>query len=370
MNILQISNYYEYHGGGLEKVVAHLSRALIRKGHSVKWIASKLPESAVEGIECHPVNPINFMENLFSFPYPFWSVTDTLSLRTHIEQSDIVHIHDGMYWGSFWSAIFARQLGKPFVVTQHIGEFPCNNLLWQMVYALGEQFLTRPVLYLANHRVFYSECVRQRYAAKPAPKNHLIFNGVDTSVFNCNFEDKKVLRDRLGVSSNKPLFLFVGRFVAKKGLHHIYEVARQMDSVNFVIIGCGKLNPQAWHLPNVRVIPYLPHQKLAEWYRAADALMLPSVGEGFPLVIQEALACATPSIVSAEIIDACRPASPFMISAGPAGESLLTACQHAVKDLGSLHALGMEGAQWAHQEWSWEATATRYEELFLCERVT
>jgi alpha-maltose-1-phosphate synthase len=85
--------------------------------------------------------------------------------------------------------------------------------------------------------------------------------------------------------------LFVGRFVEKKGLHVLERIARVRTDVCFAFAGQGALDPARWGLPNVHVYSSLSGSSLACLYRASDLLLLPSVGEGFPLVVQEALAC-------------------------------------------------------------------------------
>ena len=54
----------------------------------------------------------------------------------------------------------------------------------------------------------------------------------------------------------------------------------------------------------VRLAGRLPPQEIVGEYQAADLLVLPSVGEGFPLVVQEALACGTPVLVSRDVAQA------------------------------------------------------------------
>ena len=60
--------------------------------------------------------------------------------------------------------------------------------------------------------------------------------------------------------------------------------------------GDGPIQPNSWGLPNVHDLGPQKQADLAELYRSVDLLILPSVGEGYPLVIQEAMACGLPAI--------------------------------------------------------------------------
>ena len=101
-----------------------------------------------------------------------------------------------------------------------------------------------------------------------------------------------------------PIALFVGRFVEKKGLHYLREAAAIRRDVQWVFAGWGPIDPGSWGLPNVRTYAGLKDNSLADLYRASDVLVLPSKGEGFPLVVQEALACGLPVVCGSELTQA------------------------------------------------------------------
>jgi glycosyltransferase involved in cell wall biosynthesis len=112
--------------------------------------------------------------------------------------------------------------------------------------------------------------------------------------------------------ADSPVALFVGRFVEKKGLQVLARMARQRPDIVWVLAGWGHLDPQAWGLPNVVVFSDLSEVGLAPLYQASDVFVLPSKGEGFPLVIQEALACGLSVVCSAEVATAEAAVAPLL----------------------------------------------------------
>src|SRR4029077_19092998 len=108
-----------------------------------------------------------------------------------------------------------------------------------------------------------------------------------------------------GVAPGHPLFLFLGRFVEKKGLPVLRELAQRLPQVRLLLAGWGPIDPAAWGLPNVTVVRSPSTGELSALYQAADLLLLPSVGEGFPRSVQEAMACGTPALVGSETAAGC-----------------------------------------------------------------
>ena len=97
-------------------------------------------------------------------------------------------------------------------------------------------------------------------------------------------------------------FLFVGLSCIRKGLHHLLEVWKDVPKNAHLRIA-GMNQPELWNLfadvfaqENVSATGFTPHV-VAE-YTKADALVLPSLEEGDPLVIYEAAARGLPVLAS------------------------------------------------------------------------
>jgi glycosyltransferase involved in cell wall biosynthesis len=163
--------------------------------------------------------------------------------------------------------------------------------------ALANRLVTRPMMRAADELVFISDTVREDLLGRTAWRDYrLIFNGVDTAVFH----PASVGEDAPGVHfawpPGKKRILFVGRYVEKKGLTVIRALAEFRPDLSFLLAGSGVLQPSEWGLANVHDLGPRPQGELAELYRSANLLLLPSVGEGYPLVIQEAMACGLPVV--------------------------------------------------------------------------
>jgi glycosyltransferase involved in cell wall biosynthesis len=139
-----------------------------------------------------------------------------------------------------------------------------------------------------------------------APEQVGVFQrGVDTARFHAG--DPRAARARLSLPLDRPVFVWVGRMVAVKGLDVLFDAWSRIHEHAarplLLLIGEGEqrssLQRRAarWN-DAVRFIGPVAHEELPDWYRAADAVLLPSRSEGVPNVLLESLACGTPFIAS------------------------------------------------------------------------
>jgi len=147
---------------------------------------------------------------------------------------------------------------------------------------------------LADHHVSVSEHTSETVKRHLGIESDVIHNPVDTDLFNPNYEQSKRVDTEDGVKS----ILFVGALSQRKRPSDVLSVAKQVDDAKFFIIGDGPqqktIERQADKIQNVECLGRLPKVELPQLYSTADLLLFPSVREGCPNVVMEAMASETP----------------------------------------------------------------------------
>lgn len=374
MKILVASAFFETHRGGVEIVAGELSRQFHRARQAVTWMASgcdPVPSDGLSG-RCVPLAVFNGSEKLLGFPLPIPGVGALQTIRREVAEADVVMIHDALYPTNIAAFLFARWFGKPVVLTQHIHAVPYSNPVLRALMRGMNRLVTRPVLAAAEQVVFISRLTADKFkdiAFRRPP--HLIFSGVDTETFRPAYEaeERDAIRRKIGLPLDKPVALFVGRFVEKKGLHILREAAAAGGDITWVLAGWGTIDPRQWSLDNVHVIAGGDQAMLAPLYRASDVFVLPSVGEGFPLVLQEAAVCGLPAICGADTAKADSRLAPMLYpvaiedrSTADAARHVLNSVRQALSEHEAAHAALR--AALVSGWYSWEQSARRYLELF------
>lgn len=373
-HLLLVTHYYPAHHGGVEKVAAELAVRLADKhGYEVTWMASDVDtpfQAPHEAVRVVPAKAWNGIERNTGVPWPIWSLGALYMLWRAIGQANIVHLHDALYFGNAFAWLMARLRGVPVVVTQHVGKIPFNSKLLRAAHVLANHTLGRLVLSSSSRVVFISPAVCQefeRFCRFRAPPVYWA-NGVDTAVF---FPDGRIADDPAIVNARhagRRVFLFVGRFVEKKGLNILRELAGAYPDDLWIFAGRGPLDPAEWGMSNILVVRGASGDRLARYYRAADLLVLPSVGEGFPLVVQESMACGTPVMVGEETAAGCPDACSLMyVEKVGSKDTVQLWTRHLAKILSEpekMKARRNEVAKFAHENWTWDAAAAQYASLF------
>lgn len=372
MRIVVVTHYFPGHRGGIEIVAGQLVERLGRR-HKIVWAASDCdptPGDLGAHVRYLPMQTTNFIERAMGIPYPLWGPRSVARLWRECSAADVVHLHDFLYFGNLCAFISAVIRRIPVFVTQHVGFIPYRNPFLRAGLRLAHAVLGRLVLGHADQVVFISQSVRDyfgervRFIRTPL----LIPNGVDTEMFaSVDITGRAAARLSLNLDAVQPVLLFVGRFVEKKGLHIMKELVPRFPDAQWVFAGWGPMDPESWGKSNLRVLRGRGGSGLVPVYQAADLLVLPSVGEGFPLVVQEAMSCGTPVLVGSGTASALPGAAPFIFSADVAKEGTVPIWEMRLKEiLGDkpvLEQMRTAVASYAREHWSMERCEHEYEGL-------
>lgn len=365
LHVLQVSAFFPLHGGGIEMVAGELAQRLPATGVALHWVASgddeDRPLASISSLTIGVVPAWDPLEHRLGLPMPLWGARALRHLWRAVGAADIVHVHDYLYQPTLAAIIFAWLRRKPVVITQHIGEIPFRSKRARaLLEALNRQLGAR-VLARAAQVAFVGAPVQdyftQRTSFRRAPQ--LIPNGVDLQRFQpAAGGDLREGPVRL---------LFVGRFVEKKGLP-LLRSCLDLPDAHWTFVGWGPQPPAERSNERVTLTGRLTPEAIVPQYQQADLLVLPSTGEGFPLVLQEALACGTPVLVSREVAqafptrdDACV----FDVDLqGPdPAAALRLALATLISDPERLRAARPAARELA-QQWSWERCVDAYREIY------
>lgn len=224
----------------------------------------------------------------------------------HIENTwpvDVINAHwifpDGVAAG--W---VARKKDKPLVLTA----LGCDINLYPFLPFRRPQI--RSALHAADLITAKSRALCDNILDLDVPdrKIRVIPNGVDLELFRQIPMDRA--RSILGIPLGKKVILTVGSLDEVKGTSYLVDALgemrkRGMDVPHLYLIGEGPLKRALLLQANefgidgsVVFLGQKPHEEIPLWMNAADVLCLPSIREGAPNVILEALACGTPVVAS------------------------------------------------------------------------
>jgi alpha-maltose-1-phosphate synthase len=175
------------------------------------------------------------------------------------------------------------------------------------------------------------------------------------------------LRKKTATDPMRPLrVLYVGGLVQHKGIGYLLDAADRLGSeVELTLVGRRfQANPRVDEaVRRWRWFETLPHHRVMDVMMESDVLVLPSLGEGFGLVVTEALACGlpvivTPNVGSSDLVHDGQEG--FVIPVGSA--DLIAERLHTLyRDRGLLAAMSRQ-AQARAAEASWESYRRNFAE--------
>jgi glycosyltransferase involved in cell wall biosynthesis len=196
--------------------------------------------------------------------------------------------------------------------------------------------------------------------------------GIDTTIFAPGTTS---IRNMLGWTDANYVIGYVGRLIRLKGVDLLaaafHKISRMLPNARLLIVGSGEKSGLIESILRdefvegmVHMESDVPHQRLADWYRAMNLFVMPSRYENFSNAILEALACGVPFLAS--------DVGGNRILAGAVGghlfvensaDSLAMSLTKISEKFQELKAQGLLGAEYVQRKYTWPASAECLERI-------
>jgi len=280
---------------GTEIATYNIAKHLARRGHEVHVITSLdegLPkESIEEGFYVHRIfwRKIRFVGVISFWMKIFWCLKRI--------NPDIVHVQSvGIGIPAFLSK---KLLKKPYIVWGRGSEI---YISWRF----NKQIL-KLVLKNADIVIALTEHMKREIKKICNREVFVIPNGIDLEKFS-NLS-KKNIRKRLKIKEDAKIITFVGTLCLVKGVRYLIKamkIIKQLyPNTRLVLVGDGKEKKKLEKVVVelvlegcVRFIGKVPNGEIPEYMVVSDVFVLPSLSEGFPNVVLEAMASELPIVAT------------------------------------------------------------------------
>jgi len=199
-------------------------------------------------------------------------------------------------------------------------------------------------------------------ATVPDPARVVVLgNGVDTVRFHPFPADERLrIRRAHGLPEDRPLALFVGRPVPKKG----FAVVAAAAGDDYDTVFAGSDRPAGIDDPRLHFTGALPAAEMPAVYGCVDVMVVASVGE-CPLTVLEAMSSGLPVLVNDDpSLHTPWTAGPGVRFVDMAGGALPAALRDVVADLDAARRLGAEGHDHVQTAFSWATHVDQLEAVY------
>jgi len=317
------------------------------------------------------------------FPIDNWFFNHTLSNSASAIKADIYEAHNASGY-AFLKSLRKRNAKAPFIQTVHgvladeyvqtlasgslsLREKLANLLMWRLARLEGESARNANLVVTVSN--YSAEKAVEFYDVDEA-KIRVVPNGVDPERFK-PAEDGDALKRKLGFGG-KPIVLFVGRLIPRKGLQFFVEAAKRVvkerGDALFVIVGDGPLRSNLIaHLVGINIsgnflfLGDVKENILPTLYNCADVFVLPSVQEGQGIALLEAQASAKPVVAFnvGGVREAVREGQSGLLVERGNSSLLAEAILKLLSDSSLRRKMGASGREFVLANYTWDICAEK-----------
>ena len=220
---------------------------------------------------------------------------------------DAVFFHGYEYAFELQLRRFAKSLRLPLIMRPELSTIATTGRLRRSARSLYRRWFYAGVSAFA----VIGEQARRSLSEDGVPSHKMFFSpyAVDSELFEANsgILDRDACRRRLGIPSDRFMLLFSGKLLPQKNASLVLRALERWPvpaRIVFVVVGDGpersRLEREGKRLlgGDFLLAGFKNQSELAPYFKAADALVLPSLHETWGLVVNEAMHFGLPVIVS------------------------------------------------------------------------
>lgn len=306
MRIALIRKDYFLSRGGGERYAVNLSAGLAKAGHDVHVFTHQWESSANPGITVHKVPACTAFSSAKNL-----SFARNCQKILRRESFDIIHSLSQTYCQDVY------RMGDG--IHRHWLKIQTPTHFWRTLKTLMPRqqailYLEKQTFHPSNYMMIIGNsrlCKRHAmtYFKVPEERIKVIYNGVDHSQFHPGQRDKynAKMRNRMQVSKEAFIILFVARNFERKGLEYLIKalpLIRKGQDLRVLVVGKGNPSPYRKIAQQIgfgeRLLFLGEVDNIIQLYGMGDILVLPTFYDPFSNVCLEALACGIPVVTTRE----------------------------------------------------------------------
>jgi glycosyltransferase involved in cell wall biosynthesis len=373
MKLLQFVPYFLPYPGGQERYIYNLSKYLVKMGHEVHIICSNYPRSKpFEKIDGITIERYSLLARPMKNPIAL----NFLLIPKKFREFDIIHIHNEHAFSSIISFCAKKIKSYPLVLTNH-GQLRFGSDLLDNIEKIYMRIIGKRIFELSDIIAVNCESDKEfvtSIAPKITNKIYILHNSIDTDYWSVKLEKAKNM-DFEKFEADFTI-LFVGVLIKRKGIEWLIKainICRQKTDTRLkcVIVGEGVDRKYFESLvqnhdiaSKVIFTGKVSEEKLAWLYNSSDLFVLPSLSEGCPTVVLEAMYFGLP-VVSTDIPGIRDHFKGISILVPPKNEKALAdAILMLMKDKSLRHRLSNNGTKLVKEKYRWDIMAKKYETIY------
>jgi glycosyltransferase involved in cell wall biosynthesis len=376
LRILQIiPNYFPAvrYGGPIRSVHA-LSKGLVDRGHEVHVFTSSmdgpndLPQTSEKPTRIDGVQ-------VTYFPVPVlrrlcWCPTMRTELVKVAPAFDVMHLHSVFRWPTWAAARVAHSARLPYLLSP-------RGMLGEAVIRGKSRFAKSAWIRLIEQRTLDEsagvhvtselEAAEIKALGLRLPPLTCVPNGV-------SWPEQYAPLPEVSWAS-QPYALFLSRIDWKKGLDRLIEAWKWVPDLTLIVAGndeegyrskLEKLIDRHQVRSRIRFVGPIPDAQKWALYASATMFVLPSYSENFGNVVAEAMAMGCPVVITPEVgLSSLVAHTGSGVVSDGAPRAFAQAVCTLLKDPSLRRQMSDRGRRTARRDLSWQAAASRMEELYL-----